>query len=380
MDIKDFYDDVNCRINLPAVCDSIDWNPNFYNPTGLFNLNDLDGLEPEIFFSISNRGPGKTYSMSWIMLKYTLCVDRKIMLISKTQNDLGSISEGVLYACLNDNFKDYSLIEIVDKSQKFSRIFVCRQNGEEVEKIHIGFVCALSAATKLKNFANLFNEVDLMFLDEFQTEDMRENEVNNLVTLHDSVARGGKNKDNPVRYVPVVLASNSLSVDNVYFHAFHISTRIQSNTHFLRGNGFVLERFYNDFVAEARRKSAFYRALEHTQIAQSNIDNAWLNDDKSCVERPTKEWGTPLYIATLIDRDKKYGVKWYSKMGDLYFIDRKIDKTCKNIYNIYVNAVENTPMIRECVIFKTLRRKYFKGQLRFNDISLKNRLVEILFK
>lgn len=363
------------EISFKDLCDSLQWDDRFYNPTKLLTMTDREYEEPEIFFAVSNRGPGKTYGFSWLLLEYFRRTGRKFALLCRTQTDLGVYANGVLSAALTDKFPKVTIKEVVSKTSKFSEIHWCNNDEDKTEEI-CGYVLAINAAYGLKNYANLFNDVDVMFLDEFQGDKYVSNELDKFANLHDTVARGG---GKAVRYVPVILASNSITIENPYFREFGISSKIQSNTHFYRGTGLVLERFHNKYAADEREKSAFNRALKNNEMVRSSIDNTWLNDSYACICKPTEEWGGHMYMATLMDGKYKYGVRWYPNTG-YYFISPSVDSGNKNIWNISVDGVENVPMIRGGVLFATLRSKFQSGQLMFSNLSVKNRIVEVIYK
>lgn len=363
---------------LRDICNMITWHPNFWNPTKLFSKKDSRGELPGIYCAVSNRTGGKTYGISQVLLKYNEVTGRKFGIICKTQNDLGKIAVGVLGGVLEDKYPNFVFEEKVSPTKRFSVLTKRRVVGEDeddadVETEEIGYVLALNAASKLKDYSSMFRDCDVLFMDEFQTDRYLPDEIGKLISLRGSVARGNSTG---VRYVPVIMCSNSISIVNPYFVAWGISTKIQSNTHFLKAPGIVLERFTNKVVADAQRMDPFNVAFANHEAIACSVDNSWLNDSWACVAKPTNEWGGSWYICTIIDGDEKYAVRKYDSVG-LYYINKSIDKTCPTVYNISIDGVENIPMIQTGGIFKNLRAGYAAGVVRFADIRVKDIMTKI---
>lgn len=357
--------------SFKEVCQEISWHPHFWDPTKLLTKRDRNGLEPGIFAAISNRTGGKTYGIAQVLLKYNQMTGGEIGLICKTQTDLGMIGQGVLGAVLRDKYPSWTLVENVSKTKRFSELILRRnldpEDKDAVEERRLGFVFALNAAAKLKDYSSLFVGVDVLFMDEFQGDTYLSKEVDKLILLVGSVARGG---EEGVRYVPLIMCSNSLSIENPYFVAWGIVSKIQSDTKFYRGDGLVLERFTNEYSAKAQRESAFIRAFSGADMVKCSVDNSWLNDDYSCIAKPEKSWGRSVYIATLEEGENRYGVRRYD--NGFFYINRSFDESCPTVYAISVDGVENAPLLRTGAIFQTLIDRFRRGRVRFSDLSVKN--------
>lgn len=365
--------------SLRDICNMIEWHENFWNPTKFFSKKDSRGMLPGIYCAVSNRTGGKTYGVGQVLLKYNEVTGRKFGIICKTQSDLGKIANGVLGGVIEDKYPNYVFEEQVSPTKRFSiltkrRVVGEDEDDEDVEKEEIAYVLALNAANKLKDYSSMFRDCDILFMDEFQTDRYLPDEIGKLITLRGSVARGD---GTGVRYVPVIMCSNSISIVNPYFSAWGISTKIQSNTHFLKAPGLVLERFTNEVVADAQRNDPFNVAFSHHEAIACSVDNSWLNDSWSCVCKPSKDWGNSWYICTVIDGNNQYAIRKYDCVG-VYYINRSVDTTCPTVYNISPDGVENIPMIRTGGIFINLRSAYANGCVRFSDISVKDIMCKIL--
>ena len=342
---------------------------NFYDGTKLLNTKDKNGQRPEILFSISNRGAGKTYFFARYLIENYEKTGRKFALLCRyATKELGAVADGIFKAFLANERKGYSVSEKVLQRGVYSEVVMTHlDQDKKTVTDKIGYVLPINSSDALKRISSTFVDVDVMFFDEFQCDNYVPDEVNKFINIHFTVARGNKEG---VRFVPVILASNSLSITNPYFTALGIATKIQSNTHFFKGDGFVLERFTNTDVARKQRESTFNKAFAGSRQVVSNIDNSWLNDSWSLVGKPDG-WGRALYVCTMIDGDKKYGVRYYPQMG-YYYINRKIDSSCSAVFNLSVDGVENVPLIKSTIVLRNLKNGYGKGIVRFSDIAVKD--------
>lgn len=346
----------------------------FYNGSKLLNTLDRNGDKPELFLSISNRGAGKTYYFAEYLMENFIKPGREFGLECRWQRELGSMAEGIFKAFLSDHYPECSIEEKIMQRSVYSIIYLCKKEGEKTKRTKIGYVLPINGADNIKKVSSVFSKVDVLFMDEFQAEMYCPNEVEKFISIHFSVARGNSEG---VRYVPVIMASNSLSIVNPYFVALGLSTRIQSNTKFYKGEGFVLERFVNEDVANKQKESPFNRAFSHNKQTKSNIDNSWLNDSWSCVEKPE---GRGEYMFTLVDDSKKYGVRVYNNpTGQFLYVNRIVDGTCKEIYNISENGMVNIPLIKASPNLLMMRALWLRGRVLFSDIEVKDIMLKFLY-
>ena len=346
----------------------------FYNPKKLLNTLDRNNCNPEIFISISNRGAGKTYGFGKVLMEDYVLKGKKIALLCRWQRELGSVADGIFKALFNNEYPGYSIEEKVMQRSVYAIIYLVKTEGEQKQKTIIGYVLPINGSDNLKKISSIFYDVEIMFFDEFQADMYCPGEVDKFINIHFTVARGNKEG---VRFVPVILASNSLSIVNPYFVQLGLSTRIQSNTKMYRGDGFVLERFVNADVAQKQKESPFNRAFGKNRQTASNIDNSWLNDSWSCVEKPS---GRGEYLFTLIDDDLKYGVRIYENPdGKFVYVNRSVDDTCKEIYNISENGVVNVPVIKSSPNLLLMRKAWLQGKVLFSDIEVKDIMLKMLY-
>lgn len=247
---------------------------------------DADGKTPEILLIDGNRTGGKTTGISKMLVEDFLNNGKKFFLVYRYKNDLKDVAEAFFKDIKFLFFPEHEMIAKGHANGAFYELYI--------DKKPCGYASSLTMAGKLKRYSHVFNDVQSMFFDEYQDENglYLPSEVEKLMSLHTTIARG---HGQPVRFVPVYMCSNSISIFNPYYLALGISGKINSNTRVFRGSGFVLLRLTIKNVAEAQKQSAFNRAFSNAAYFNSSIDNSFLNDDSFNVER-RKTTGSPILV------------------------------------------------------------------------------------
>lgn len=364
------------KMNLVEICRTIDWDERFWNPTKLFAKKDIRGQIPGIYCAVSNRTGGKSYGISQLFMKYNDLTDGKFGFIAKNQNDLGNIAEGIMGQLLRDKYPNWTLVEKVSDTKKFSRLFLQLPDPENAKEIlevkDLGYVLALNAAMKLKNYSSMFSDCDVLFLDEFQGDEYLKDEIKKLVLLMGSVSRGGPDG---VRYVPLIMCSNSISIQNIYFEAWGVSHRIKSDTHFCRADGVVIERFTNEYSKQKQSELPINRAFANSGAVSCSVDNSWLNDSNTCIRANPGAWGRGFYMCTLVTKEGvKLGVRKFDEVG-VYYVNRSFDDNCPNTYRLNLDD-EGAPVVKMGLIFTKMKGAFYAGNLMFSDLGVKSIMLE----
>lgn len=369
------------KVIIECLEQILDETPEIYEDTvkdilKLFKMPNKEGIWPAVYFIMSNRQGGKTYTIAKLLLYMSMYYDKIFALHCHNKNQLGDFANGVMFRVLEDCFPDYHMTEKKIGAWG-SRIMMIHKEDHSLDK-HVGFLLPLRSKKEIKDNSSELSKIDVVFMDEFQSDVNIPNETDNFKDIHASIARG-KSPDGinyGVRYVPTIMCSNSLSITNKYLAMFRIMSKIQQNTKFYRGQGVSLLRFKNEGVAEAQRLDPFNMGLDQDdKVLSSNIDNAWLNDNMACVSKPDN-WGQGYYVCTIVDGKNKYGVTKYPNMG-YYYLSRRIDVTDTCVYNIAPGGVENVPLIRGTIVFDSIRRAYAAGLCRFSDLGIKSLMEKL---
>ena len=339
----------------------------YYDGTKLLSMKDIDGKVPEIYICTSNRSAGKTTFFS------RMCVNRwkegkgKFALLYRFNYELDD--------CADKFYKDIGNLffpgTVMSSQRRASGIY----HELLIDGEPCGYAISLNSADQLKKYSHLFSDIDRIIFDEFQSESNHycNDEVKKFISIHTSIARGNNKQ---VRYVPVYMISNPVSIINPYYVEMDISSRLRSDTKFLRGKGFVLEQGYVQAASEAQKQSGFNLAFASNSYIGYSAESVYLNDSSAFVEKPV---GKGIYVCTLKYNGREFGIREFYESGIIY-CDDKADKSFK--WKITVTTEDhdvNYVMLRRNDIILANMRYYFeKGCFRFKDLRCKEAVLKAL--
>lgn len=339
----------------------------YYDGAELLSKKDINGLTPEIFICTSNKTAGKTTYFSRLCVNKYKQKQSKFMLVYRFKDELDE--------CANKFFKDINTLFFPYDEMASER----RSNGTYHELFLSGKPCGYAAALnnvdRIKKMSHLFSDTDRMFFDEFQSETNHyaPNEVNKFRALHTAVARG---QGKFTRYVPVYMCANPVTILNPYYVAMGITDRLKIDTHFLRGDGFVIEQGHNENAAKAQQESAFNRAFGSDNYSAYQAQGIYLNDSMAFVETVK---GNPRYIATVKYKGIDYGLKEYREQGIIY-CDNKPDLT----YPLKISVTTADHNVNYVMLqyyrpfIESLRYFFDKGCFRFKNLQCKDTVIKLL--
>ena len=339
----------------------------YYDGTRLLSLTDLRGEKPELFLCTTNRSAGKTTWFSRYCVKKFIDSKEKFMLIYRYNYELDD--------CADKFFKDIHSLFFPEFHMESKR----RANGIYHElflnETSCGYAISLNSADQLKKYSHLFSDVSRMMFDEFQSETNHycPDEIRKFISVHTSVARG---QGKQIRYVPVYMLGNTVSIINPYYNELGISSRLRDDTKFLKGNGFVLEQGFVEAASEAQKQSGFNQAFAKSDYIAYSTQCVYLNDNKAFIDKPE---GNGRYIATLRYNGNDYAIREFLSAGIVY-VDNRSDSTFP--IKITVTTEDhnvNFVMLRHSDLFLSTLRYYFeKGCFRFKDLRCKEALLKAI--
>lgn len=322
----------------------------FYDGSKLLSLRDINGNKPELYICVGNRTAGKTvFFNNYLYGKFLTHKIRQIGIIVRYKYELESIVEQF--------FDPIQFLHPQDTMEagKINPMGYCSlMQGDRV----VGYGLCLNSADKIKKVSNLFNAVDAMIWDEFQSSvgDYLTDEYNKLMIVHDSVARGGGEKH---RRVPIYCLSNALTLLNPLFGGTDIALRLKKDTKFLRGDGYVMEQNINKDSNVELNKSGLRRASGSKIL--DNADMLYEFDDLSNV---TKLCGASSYLCTIYDNGIEYGIRRFG--NGIIYCSKSIDKTfAKRYTNDMLGCGLKWTLPPTVEIY---RDKYRKGMVRFDSV------------
>lgn len=342
--------------------------PQYYDGTKLLSMKDINGERPEIYLCTTNRTGGKTTYFGRLCINRFLDKGEKFALIYRYNYELDDVCDKFYKDIGSLFFPDHTMTNKRRASGMFHELFL--------DDVSCGYAISLNGADQIKKYSHLFSDVKRMIFDEFQSETNHycNNEVEKLQSVHTSVARG---QGEQVRYVPVYMLSNPVSIINPYYVAFGISSRLRDDTKFLKGDGFVLEQGFIDSASKAQKESAFNRAfgLDSKYNAYST-EAIYLNDNKSFIEKPQ---GASRYICTLRYGGSEFAIREYAEAGIMYCDDRP-DATFSTKISVTTDdhGINYVMLKRNDFFLSNLRYLFERGCFRFKDLRCKEAVLSAL--
>lgn len=347
--------------------------PEFYDGTKLLSLMDLQGNRPEIYLCTTNRSAGKTTYFGRMLVRNFLKSGKKFCLIYRFSYELKGCSDkffkdiGALF------FPYYYMSEKAMQKGAYYELFIQAPTWDEPRSC--GYAISLNQADSVKKLSHLLSDTTCMLFDEFQSETNHycSDEVQKLISIHTSIARG---RGEQVRYVPVYMLSNAVTIINPYYVALGISIRLNPNTKFLRGDGWVLEQGFVNSASEAQRQSGFNRAFGKEKYVEYSSTNVYLNDNSAFIEKLS---GQSKYLATIKYKGRDYAIREYTVNGIIYCDDRADSSFPFKLTVTTDDHDINYVMLRRNDAFLMQLRWYFeKGCFRFRDLRCKEAILTAL--
>lgn len=350
----------------------------FYNGGELLGTLDLDRVKPEIYISSTNRSGGKTTYFNRYAFKRWRENMEKFMLIYRYNNELDNVDDKF--------FKEINKLfypNIMMRSQKAGHGKYCLlyeapaleyDEPKDIPWVHCGYAVSLNSADYIKKYSHLFADTGRMIFDEFQSETGRyiKNEVDKLISIHTSVARGDGKAS---RYVPIIMISNPVSILNPYYVAMGIHRRIDGGTRFLRGHGWVMEQGYVESASKAQQESRFNVAFRERQYMAYNTQGVYLNDNQAFIQRMT---GSSQYVCGILYNGEKYSIRRFD--SGIYYACCGMDEKHPLKISVSVNDHNVNQILASTYAYITvgLRKVFDLGYFRFQNVEAKNCILDLL--
>ena len=349
--------------------------PTYYDGTKLLSMKDINGNLPEIYMCTTNRTGGKTTWFNRYLVKKFIEKREKFCLIYRFNYELDDVADKFFKDIGELFFTGYTMRSERRASGIFHELFLVNKSSDDEAGESCGYAVSLNAADQIKKYSHLFNEVNRMLMDEFQSETNHycSDEIRKFISIHTSVARG---QGKQVRRVPVYMISNPVSIINPYYTEMGISARLKDDTKFLKGDGFVLEQGFVESASKAQKLSGFNKAFANNDYIAYSTECVYLNDNKAFIEKPD---GKGKYLATIRYNNCEYAIREYADSGVIYCDDHD-DSTYK--YKISVTTDDhqvNYVMLKRNDMFINNMRFYFeKGCFRFKDLRCKEAVMKLI--
>lgn len=339
----------------------------YYDGTKLLSMLDINGYKPEIYMCTTNRTGGKTTYFGRLCINRFLDKNEKFGLIYRYNYELDDIADKFYKDLGSLFFPSYTMTSKRRAKGTFQELFLNEKS--------CGYALSLNNADQIKKYSHLFSDIQRMIFDEFQSETNHycDNETKKFISIHTSIARG---QGEQVRYVPVYMLSNPVSIINPYYVEMGISGRLKDDTKFLRGDGFVLEQGYIESASIEQKNSGFNRAFSKNSYIAYSSECIYLNDNKAFVEKPA---GKSKYLCTLRYKGSDFALREYTESG-LIYCDDKADSSFLTRISVTTDDHNiNYVMLKRNDFFLSNLRYFFEhGCFRFKDMRCKEAVLSAL--
>lgn len=339
----------------------------FYNGNNLLNMLDINNDLPEVYMCVGNRTAGKTFFFKEYILNEALCKNKLFCILCRKKPEV----QGICDAFFTDIAQHYKINDHMTSKSFNGGLY----HELYFNNLKVGYATYLNGSEAIKKISPLFYQVENMYFDEAisETYDYIEKEITKLISLHISIARGGKSGKR-VRRVPLILNGNSSTAINPYFKAFHVDiNKINKNTKFYKGDGYVIQFERNKKAASELKESAFARAFSKSTYLQGSIDNTMFMDTQAFIfkKMPPKT----KYILSIMGKEIFIGV-YMSPDGLIYFsrncnVNFKFKCTLDKGYQ-----TPEIPHITATIFYQRIRDFTLKGKTLFSDIELRKIVLD----
>ena len=339
----------------------------YYDGAKLLSMRDINGNKPEIFMCTTNRTGGKTTYFGRLCVNRFFDKGEKFALTYRYNYELDD--------CADKFYKDISGLFFKGTTMTSKRKASGIYHELFIDGASCGYAVSLNSADQLKKYSHLFSDVKRMMFDEFQSETNHycPDEIRKFLSVHTSIARG---QGEQIRYVPVYMCANPVSIINPYYVEMGISERLREDTKFLRGDGFVLEQGYVDSASKAQMESGFNRAFARNSYVAYSSQCIYLNDNQAFVEKPH---GRGRYLGTLRYKGVDYGLREFAEDGVIYCDDKPDNSFGMKLTVTTDDHQVNYVMLKRNSLFLNNMRYFFEqGCFRFKDLRCKEAVLKAL--
>ena len=206
-----------------------------------------------------------------------------------------------------------------------------------------------------------------------------QDEPGKLLNLYETIARPGTGHPRVVLF----MLANALSVTNPYFLYWDLKmpkTPDKHGKYIWRHptRPIIVEDVRNEAFIDAKKNTEFGRLVDGTKYADYSINNEFLLDDETFIEKKSKR---ARYYFTFIYKDKKYGV-WIDQALGRMWVSEDVDPSSIFVYTLTLKDHQpNTMFLKtqnHSSHFKNFVANYKLGNVYFENMNVKNITYEVL--
>lgn len=304
-------------------------------------------------FIIGNRGGGKTFGAKKKGIDRFLKTGQQFVYVRRYNSELKEISK-----FFDDIAGFYPEHEFKVSNGNFL-----------VDNEICGCYMALSTAKIKKSVP--YPKVWLIIFDEFIIEKgiyhYLPDEVTNFLELYKTIAR--------MRDVRVLFLANAITMTNDYFLYFNIT--LPYGKTIAKYEDILIELVQDDEFIEKSKQTRFGKLVQGTAYADYAIDNKFILDNKTFIEKKTPNAN---YTFAIIYKGHKFGI-WTDIKAGRQYVSNDIDPSNKIEYALTLNDHSpNTLLLKgyKTPLLQGFIKSYKLGLVRFETVNIKNICADLL--
>ena len=327
---------------------------------------------------VGNRGGGKSFGAKELAIDNFIKKHEQFGYIRRYKEDLKDPMQK-FFKDIEYKYPDYEFK--VDSKYFYIRLKPANEEEKWTENDIAGFGFILSTANNKKSIP--YPNVTLLIFDEFLIDKGFQRYVPNepiaLLNLYETIARPGTTHPRVILF----MLANAITVTNPYFLFWDLKMPTQQD----KNNKWIwkhpkrpilVEDVRNDKFIDHKKNTEFGRLVEGTKYADYSINNKFILDDNTFIEKKT---ANARYWCTFIYKNNTLGV-WIDYAVGKMFVSKDVDPCYPIIYSITLkDHTPNTLFLRDkskAMKFKTLMENFKIGNVRFENMNIKNITYEVI--
>lgn len=329
-------------------------------------------------FIVGNRGGGKSYGAKKKAIDNFIKKKEQFGYIRRYKEDLKKPMEQ-FFEDIKWEYPDYQFK--VEGDKFFIRLKPADEKEKWTEDDIAGYGFVLSTANNKKSIS--YPKITLLIFDEFLLEKGLQhylpNEPEKLLNLYETVARPGTQHPRVVMF----LLANAISITNPYFlyWGLRMPQKADKNGKYIWKHPkrpILVEDVRNEKFIDKKKNTEFGALVEGTNYADYSIENKFLLDDDTFLEKKT---GKARYYFTFIYHEKKFGV-WADFSEGKMFVSEDVDPSCVIVYTLTLKDHQPNTMFLKTRgrngYFKIFIDNYKIGNVYFESMNIKNICYEVI--
>ena len=329
-----------------------------------YDYSKIQSYNALLNFIIGGRGIGKSYGAKKMVIKDFINNGHQFIYLRRYKTELDT----AVPTFFDDIIANEEFGETAFKVKKNKKMAEFQINGETA-----GYAIALSTSNILKSTS--FPNVKTIIYDEFIIDKgvyhyLKDEPVKFL----DAVETIGRLRD-----IKVYLLGNAVSIINPFFSYWNLSTPYGGEFKRFKEGLIVVNCPRNPEYEKAKKESRFGRLIEGTTYGDYVIENKWLRDNDTFIEKKSPE---AKYWATIVINGLNIGI-WRDFSTYMVYLTDNYNPNCNvKLACTAEDHQENTVLasLNSHPILKLIMLAYKSGTLRFSSMKVKGTAMKLISK